>query len=362
MNVRRSLPVVTLLLITANILAAFALLFNPELAYQFGFRPDHPAFSSAITCLFLHSNVVHLMGNMVFLAAVGAAVELAAGPFRFAVVYFISGLAGIGFHFLVTRALPDPAPFIGASGAIAGCVAYYSLRYPKLLVSVAPHVQVPVMGVTAVWLVLQIMGAFIRIGESTGVSFWAHLGGFLAGAALIPIFRAPEAAEVRMAHATLDAMADRSPGAGRAAALKHLEEFPDDPKALEELAKASEKMGNEETEVRALVKLIDYVKGDPFFDILERLSELDKLETVESWRRLRWADELKSQRPNLASQLFESILNEVQSDRRPEALLALAGMVRDSDPLRGRALLAELRQSYPLDPATEVAEKRGWLA
>ena len=183
----------------------------------------------------------------------------------------------------------------------------------------------------------------------------------MAGAALIPIFRAPEAAEVRMAYATLDAMADRSPGAGRAAALKHLEEFPDDPKALEELAKASEKMGNEETEVRALVKLIDFVKGDPFFDILERLAELNKLETVESWRRLRWADELRASRPNLARILFESIIDETQSDRRPEALLELAGMVRDNDPTVARALLAELQTSYPLNPATEVAEKRGWL-
>jgi membrane associated rhomboid family serine protease len=78
-TVRRSSPVVTLLLIAGNILAAFALLFNPELAFAFGFRPDHPSLAGAISCLFLHSNVVHLLGNMVFLAAVGVAVELAAG-------------------------------------------------------------------------------------------------------------------------------------------------------------------------------------------------------------------------------------------------------------------------------------------
>jgi membrane associated rhomboid family serine protease len=361
-TVRRSSPVVTLLLIAGNILAAFALLFNPELAFAFGFRPDHPSLAGAISCLFLHSNVVHLLGNMVFLAAVGVAVELAAGAFRFAVVYFVSGLAGVLFHFVLTRSLPDPAPFIGASGAIAGCVAYYSLRYPSLRVSIAPNLQVPVIGVTGVWLALQIVGAFIRIGEGSGVSFWAHLGGFLAGAALIPIFRAPEAAEVRKAHATLEAMSGRSPGAGRAAALRHLEEFPDDPKALEQLAHASEKMGNEETEVRALVKLIDFAKGDSFFDILQRLADLNKLGTVDGWRRLRWADELRSVRPNLACVLFESIVAEPESERRPEALLALAGLVRDNDPLWAKALVAELCRTYPLDPAAEVAKKRGWLA
>ena len=71
----RRVPVLTLLLIAANMVAAFALFVYPDFAVELGFRPNHPSLVGAITGLFLHANLFHLLGNMVFLAAVGAAVE-----------------------------------------------------------------------------------------------------------------------------------------------------------------------------------------------------------------------------------------------------------------------------------------------
>ena len=73
---------VTLILIVANLLAAFAVLGIPDLITKLGFHSDAPAVRSALTSLFIHANVVHLLGNMVFLAAVGAAVEMASGSVR----------------------------------------------------------------------------------------------------------------------------------------------------------------------------------------------------------------------------------------------------------------------------------------
>ena len=140
----RRIPLVTLLLIAANIVAAFALLIYPDFAYEFGFRADRPRLSTAITSQFLHANVFHLLGNMVFLAAVGVAVEMATGSLRFAVVYFTAGMVGVAVHFLVYRHVSNPAPLIGASASIAGCAAYYSVRYTRMRVLLAPHVALSV--------------------------------------------------------------------------------------------------------------------------------------------------------------------------------------------------------------------------
>ena len=184
MSGRSRLPIVTLLLIAANILAAFILLVTPDLAAGYGFHSNHPSPLAAITSLFLHANVLHLMGNMVFLAAVGAAVELATGSLRFVIVYFVSGLVGVAAHYAITHNAVDPTPLIGASGCIAGCAAYYSVRYTNLRVPIAPRKSLSVASVTGMWLVLQLVGAFIKIGETGGTAFWAHIGGFVAGAIL----------------------------------------------------------------------------------------------------------------------------------------------------------------------------------
>ena len=77
------LPIITLILIIANLFASFAVAFDPELVMDFGFNPRRPSFLTIFSGLFLHQNLLHLLGNMVFLAAVGAAVELATGSLQF---------------------------------------------------------------------------------------------------------------------------------------------------------------------------------------------------------------------------------------------------------------------------------------
>jgi membrane associated rhomboid family serine protease len=355
---------VTLILIGANIVAAFALLISPDLALDLGFLPEHPRLTGALTGLFLHANLFHLLGNMVFLAAVGAAVELATGSFRFATVYFFAGLAGVAVHYAATHNNPHPTPLIGASGAIAGCAAYYSVRYTGLRVPLAPSRALSVAAVTAIWLVLQVVGAFVRFGDpGGGTSYWAHLGGFAAGVLLSLVFRAPDLGQIRLRHEVLERMNDRGPGALVVAANRHLEKHPRDPKGLWELASAQRLLGERDAEADALVRLLEVVGEDEYPEILRRLCQAGRVTRIPTLRRLQFADRVREAAPAVSRALLRSVVDgEKEEAQRPDAMLALASLERDEAPARAEELLGELAREYPLHPATELARKRGWIA
>jgi membrane associated rhomboid family serine protease len=355
------LPVVTLILIVANIAAAFALLIQPDLAYQFGFLPNQPRPGAAFTSMFLHANVLHLLGNMLFLAAVGAAVELATGSFRFAVVYFLSGLIGVAAHYVMMKSAPDPVPYIGASGAIAGCAAYYTIRYTSLKVPVAPQLALPVIGVTVLWLLLQVAGAFVRIGEPGGTAYWAHLGGFAAGVLLCFVFRSPDLGQVRIQHEVLDRMNARGPSAAAIAAERHLEKHPDDQKALWDLADAQDKLGERAKEAETLMRLLNLVSVDQQVDVLRRLATIGHVSRIPILKRLQFADRCKATAPFVARALLRSVVEGPDDIQKPEAMLSLAALEREEEPEKAQELLAMLQRDYPFHAAVEVARKRGWL-
>lgn len=363
MSGSRRFPTVTLILIVANLFAAFAVRVNPDLESQFGFRPDHPAIQTVFTSLFLHANLVHLLGNMIFLAAVGAAVELAAGSFRFASVYFASGVMGVLFQYLVTKNSFEPAPVLGASGCIAGCAAYYSVRYFGLRVPVAPKLSMNVASITAIWAVLQIVGGFVRIGESTGVAYWSHLGGAAGGILISLLFRAPDLGQVRLGHEVLDLMNNRSPVAAAAAARKHLEKHPGDSKALRQLARACAQMDDAPGEAKTILELLEVEPEAEHPALLARLIEIGQARILTSHRRTVLAEKFKEMNPAVARALLRTVLQESPGDsQRPEALLALVGLEREREPLRAQALLDELLRSYPLHPCVDLARKRGWVS
>ena len=363
MTTERRFPYVTLLLIGANILAAFALLVNPDLAYQFGFNARQPTLQGAFTSLFLQANVVHLLGNMIFLAAVGAAVEIATGSIRFAIVYFVSGLVGVACHYFVTRQAPEGAPLIGSSGAIAGCAAYYCVRYTGLKVPVAPKISLSVAAVTAVWAVLQLAGAFVHLGDSGGTAFWSHLGGFVAGMVLCVVFRAPDLGHLKLGHEVLEKMNERGPAATAAAARVHLKEHPHDVVVQRRLARACSQMDDVKGEMECLLVLLELEPETEQPALLGRLIEIGGAARLPSHRRIVLAEKYKESNPKIAKALLKSVLSQSANDpQRPEALLALYGLERDDeDPARANVLLNELVESYPLHPCVDLARKRGWL-
>lgn len=145
-----------------------------------------------VTSMFLHGSILHVAGNMLFLWIFGDNIEDAMGRLRFAIFYLACGAAAA-----LAQALPDShsaVPMIGASGAISGVMAAYLRLYPNVPVRVLVWVglfavsrHVPALIVIGLWFVLQLVSAALSLGLASGVAFWAHVGGFVAGLILTPI-------------------------------------------------------------------------------------------------------------------------------------------------------------------------------
>lgn len=363
MNEQARIPWLSVGLIGLNIAAAFTLFFNPDMALSAGFRASSPSFITAISSLFLHFNVIHLLGNMVFLAAVGPLVELAAGPLRFAVIYLAAGLAGVGGHWLMTPALDRDRPLIGASAAIAGCIGYTVIRYINVRVPILPKCSVPVWSLALVWIGLQATGGFLRIGEdSGGTAYWSHLAGFLVGLALALVFRAPQEQSLIAAHDKLNEMNTRSPAASLRAAERVLEQDPDDLSALRAKATAHHAMHDRGHEIETLLRMLEIAPSEEHPDLIHELIHAGGIETLSPQRRARLSDKLSTQDDDLAILLLQSIVDMDDAEsQRPDAMLRLAQLVHEKDGVRSSSLLDELAAKYPFHGATQVAKAKGLI-
>ena len=149
--------------------------------------------SNLITSMFLHGSWMHLIGNMWFLWLFGNNVEDAMSRIGFLLFYLISGLAAAFFQVMVN---PDSSvPMVGASGAISGIMGAYLILYPRVRVFtlvplgfVITSLALPAWTMLVYWMLLQFIGGFGASGQSGGVAFWAHVGGFLAGMVLVKLF------------------------------------------------------------------------------------------------------------------------------------------------------------------------------
>jgi rhomboid family protein len=157
-----------------------------------------PAWYTVLTHMFLHGGWFHLVGNMWFLWVFGDNVEDAMGGPRFALFYLLCGLAAFA-----AQAFTNPSsaiPMVGASGAIGGVMGAYARLYPRAPVHMllvffvfVNRVVVPAILVLGYWFVLQVIAGIPALAsEAGGVAFWAHVGGFLTGVLLIPVFSKPE--------------------------------------------------------------------------------------------------------------------------------------------------------------------------
>jgi membrane associated rhomboid family serine protease len=148
-----------------------------------------------VTALFLHGGWLHLIGNMLYLYIFGDNVEDRLGHGGFLVFYL---LCGVGASLTEVIATPGSSvPVIGASGAIAGVLGAYFLLYPRARILTLiplflffPVLEVPAFFFLGFWFVLQFLegAASTGSGATGGVAWWAHTGGFLMGALLLPVF------------------------------------------------------------------------------------------------------------------------------------------------------------------------------
>jgi membrane associated rhomboid family serine protease len=137
---------------------------------------------------------MHLLGNMWFLWLFGNNIEDSMGHARFLFFYLLCGLTAAGAQIATS---PDSAiPMVGASGAISGVMGAYLLLYPKVRVyTLVPlgffitSLALPAWVMLGYWFVIQFFSGLVSFGgEMGGVAFWAHVGGFVAGIALIKLF------------------------------------------------------------------------------------------------------------------------------------------------------------------------------
>jgi len=344
-------------LIGVNFMVSLLAALDPNLRLELAFEPGRPSLLTALASLFLHANTLHLLGNMVFLAAVGPRVEAVAGRWAYLSIYGLGGAAGVLAHWAVSRAVGG-TPLMGASGAIASCAGYCAVRFMSRKVPLAPKVSVTVGTVTLVWVALQAIGAFVKVGEqqSGGPAFWTHLVGFVTGLLLSLLFKAPQQARRQFGHEVLEEMTARGPAALAQAAERHLAEHPDDTKALNDLASAANQMGDRDLEAGALVRLLDLLPLASQPDVIERLTACGGLDGLSAVQRLKLAESLRASRPDLSKRLAHSIGS--GDPVRPEALLTLATLEEGSD---RDGVIEELQERFALHPATEIARQKGLL-
>jgi membrane associated rhomboid family serine protease len=202
----RTTPFVTWLLIAANVLAflyelAMIEAVGDRFVLAWGMVPARLAHDpsgeavTVLTSMFLHGGWVHLGGNMLFLWIFGDNVEDRLGHLRYSLFYLLSGVAAAAAQFFI-----DPGsrlPMVGASGAIAGVLGAYVLLYPRARVLVAFPIfffiqffELPAWVVIGEWFVLQLFNGALSLGPRAaagGVAFFAHIGGFVAGVAMIKL-------------------------------------------------------------------------------------------------------------------------------------------------------------------------------
>jgi membrane associated rhomboid family serine protease len=149
-----------------------------------------------LTAMFTHGSWLHLVGNMWFLHIFGNNVEDVLGRLRFLMFYLLVGLAAAAAQ---VAAGPDSLiPMIGASGAIGGVMGSYTLLYPRAGVRTfvflgfwAQMVTLPAYVMLGYWFLIQLLSGSVSSASGGGVAFWAHVGGFLSGLCLTPLFRSP---------------------------------------------------------------------------------------------------------------------------------------------------------------------------
>jgi membrane associated rhomboid family serine protease len=211
----RSYPVMTVLLVVANsVVFLIEVAMGPRALAGFvaqnglvpqsvtaflagrGASPER-AFLPFLTAIFLHGGWLHLIGNMWFLWIFGDNVEDRLGHVRFLVFYLICGVVGNLAHYALNTASGVPA--VGASGAIAGVLGAYAVSYPgaRILVLLPlffiwQFIELPALLVLGFWFLLQFLNgaaSLVASGDTGGVAWWAHIGGFLGGMGIFFLFR-----------------------------------------------------------------------------------------------------------------------------------------------------------------------------
>jgi rhomboid family protein len=157
-------------------------------------RASLRTFLTPFTSMFLHGGFLHIAGNMLYLWIFGNNVEDLLGHGRYLTFYLFCGLVAVATQ--VATAPHSSVPVIGASGAISGVLGAYAVSYPTARIRtliplgfIWTTIHLPAIALLALWFGMQILSGTLQGSGGGGVAWWAHVGGFVAGAALVKPFQ-----------------------------------------------------------------------------------------------------------------------------------------------------------------------------
>lgn len=211
-NPSYTFPIINYLLIAANVVAFFyELSLGPRLdnfIINYGLVPQKYFYAVAhhthlitryfpfFTSMFLHGGWMHIIGNMWFLFIFGDNVEDKLGHGNYLAFYLLGGLAAAVIQLL--SSVGSPVPTIGASGAISGVLGAYLVMFPKAKISTLIPIFffIDIIDISAFlfigfWFLMQFVSGLQTLGidASGGIAWWAHVGGFIAGILMVPVFK-----------------------------------------------------------------------------------------------------------------------------------------------------------------------------
>jgi membrane associated rhomboid family serine protease len=192
-------PTVNLVLIAVNVAVFLYELSMPSYALNrfimaHGIVPDRFSYASVLTSMFIHGGFLHILGNMWFLWIFGRGVEDILGHAKYLFLYFACGFAA-AFLFILLN--PNSTiPTVGASGAIAGVMGAYLIKFPRAYIRTLVFIvvfittfDIPAAFLLIYWFAIQFFSGIGSVGYSAqmsgGVAWFAHVGGFLAGMGLV---------------------------------------------------------------------------------------------------------------------------------------------------------------------------------
>ncbi len=198
-------PTFTAPVVTTLLIVACAFVFFHELALDdysrdyfiktYGVVPARLHLVSLVSSMFLHGGWAHILGNMLFLWAFGKSLEDAMGHGKFLTFYLLCGVAASLTHIYFN--IDSRLPAVGASGAIAGVMGGYLIKFPKAYIRTLVFfglfwiTDVPAAFILVYWFLTQLLsgaGAIVHTHVSdSGVAWFAHIGGFLAGMILVNV-------------------------------------------------------------------------------------------------------------------------------------------------------------------------------
>ncbi len=159
-----------------------------------------PLFLTLLSSMFMHGNLLHIGSNMLYLWVFGDNVESNMGHVKYLIFYLLSGVLASIAHILFN--FSSSVPSLGASGAIAGVLGAYLVLFPRaqvrtlvIFVIFITIIRISALLLIGIWFAIQFMQGVLSLGAETaqtgGVAVWAHVGGFVAGAILVFLFRGP---------------------------------------------------------------------------------------------------------------------------------------------------------------------------